>query len=164
MNNLHVLHCIVQSPRAVYTDLKKNARWFIVSGLVIGLVMVASSSLFYWCESVQQGNSFTRWSSLYFTVINFTTVGFGEIVPKTSWGRVIAVGNSLLGLVSFGWLVAIFTLALQPSQNAASATLDSADPALYHALLHALNDSNFNEEQRNGGATKKKWRITIEQE
>jgi Ion channel len=42
-------------------------------------------------------------------------VGFGDITPKSPDGKIVAMANSLVGVVSIGFLIAIVSLALQPS-------------------------------------------------
>jgi hypothetical protein len=54
--------------------------------------------------------------SIYFTVINVTTVGFGDIVPIAAWGKVLSMINALLGLIFFGCLIAAVTAAFQPAE------------------------------------------------
>lgn len=43
--------------------------------------------------------------SFYFSVVTITTLGYGDISPKTDWGKVIAATQSLLGVVSMGWFL-----------------------------------------------------------
>lgn len=62
--------------------------------------------------------------SFYFTVINMTTVGFGEVVPSTDAGRALAMVNSIVGLVLFGFLVAVITIALQKDEPTPSIDID----------------------------------------
>jgi len=50
--------------------------------------------------------------SLYFAAITGFTVGYGDIVPTTTAGRVIAVVLSFIGVVFVGIIVAIATAAL----------------------------------------------------
>ena len=48
------------------------------------------------------------WSYLYYSVVTFTTLGFGDIVPITNIAR-IAVGTEvILGYVMLGGLISIF--------------------------------------------------------
>jgi Ion channel len=108
-----VLELRLPPVKNIRTDLRRNSATILaISGLL--LLYVATSGALY---SLAEGKSFTL--ALYFTVINVTTVGFGDITPTTSWGRVIAAVNSLAGLVLFGFLVAAITMALQPSSESA---------------------------------------------
>lgn len=48
------------------------------------------------------------WDYLYYSVVTFTTLGFGDIVPLTNWAR-LAVGiEVVLGYVMLGGLISIF--------------------------------------------------------
>jgi hypothetical protein len=66
--------------------------------------------------------------SFYFTVINVTTVGFGDVVPFTRIGKLIAGFNSFTGLIIFGVLVATLTMALQPRQFSGEITSVQPEP------------------------------------
>jgi Ion channel len=46
---------------------------------------------------------------LYFSAITITTVGYGDIVPLTHWGRLLAACEATLGIVLLGLLVSRLT-------------------------------------------------------
>ena len=50
--------------------------------------------------------------SLYFAFITALSIGYGDITPATTLGRVISVGIGLVGMVFVGLSVAIATRAL----------------------------------------------------
>ena len=50
--------------------------------------------------------------SLYFAFITGLSIGFGDIAPQTTWGRVISVGIGLVGIIFVGLTVAVATRAL----------------------------------------------------
>jgi hypothetical protein len=98
---------IVQPVRDVGRDLWEN-RIPILFVSVVVLVWTTGFSILY-----SKAESIGFWNAVYFTIINITTTGFGDIHPLTDGGKIIAIANSLFGIVLFGTLVAIVTLALQ---------------------------------------------------
>jgi len=57
---------------------------------------------------------------LYFEIITFTTVGYGDIVPSTAQGKLLAMCTALLGATHGVTFVALFLLALTehlPAKN-----------------------------------------------
>ncbi len=119
MEEKDMLKFMVAPAAEVRRDLRRNLPWVV--GLLIATVLyvLVSSTLIRQFES--------QWTFLhasYFTVINMTTVGFGDVVPSSHGGKVIAGINAFAGLLLFGFLVAVLSLALQPA--GCSATLTSA--------------------------------------
>ena len=49
----------------------------------------------------------TYWTTLYYTTVVTTTLGFGDITPTTDIGRLSASALSLLGVIWFGLLAAV---------------------------------------------------------
>lgn len=101
----------------VRRDVRKNLPWVLGLLIVTVVYVLLSSALIRAFES-----GWTFLHACYFTVINMTTVGFGDVVPLTHWGKVIAGINAFAGLLLFGILVAVLALALQPSGWSATLT------------------------------------------
>lgn len=49
------------------------------------------------------------WDSLYFTFITITTIGYGDIIPKTDIGRIVVIIDAVLGIVVFSIPSSIIT-------------------------------------------------------
>jgi voltage-gated potassium channel len=47
--------------------------------------------------------------ALYMSMITISTVGFGEVVPLTQWGKLFTILLILLSIGSFGYLIAVIT-------------------------------------------------------
>ena len=56
-------------------------------------------------------------SSIYFACITGLTIGYGEIVPQTHLGPVVAVLIGVIGMVFIGLIVGIAARALADVQN-----------------------------------------------
>jgi len=98
-------------------DFRQNIRWIVsIAGIWLVYVLISSAVIIFW-------ESWGYLHSCYFTLINMTTVGFGDIVPLTWQGKLIAGINSVVGLLLFGAFVASITMALQPSSFTGSAHL-----------------------------------------
>ena len=112
-----VLQLMVAPAAEVRRDVRKNLPWIL--GLLVATVayVLLSSAL---VRTFESGWTFPH--ACYFTVINMTTVGFGDVLPLTHEGKVIAGINAFAGLLIFGILVAVLALALQPSGWSATLT------------------------------------------
>lgn len=110
MKKNDVLQLMVAPAAEVRRDVRNNLPWVLgLLGVTVAYVLL-SSALIRAFES-----EWTYLHACYFTVINMTTVGFGDVVPLTHGGKIIACINAFAGLLLFGILVAILALALQPS-------------------------------------------------
>jgi hypothetical protein len=110
VKKLDALQLMVAPAAEVRRDVRKNLPWVLSLFIVTVAYILLSSALIRAFE-----NGWTFLHACYFTVINMTTVGFGEVVPLTHGGKVIAGINAFAGLLFFGILVAVLALALQPS-------------------------------------------------
>ena len=99
--------------------------------LVAGSVMLAGAVAAYYAEHPLNPEFATFGDSLWWAVVTLTTVGYGDIVPETTTGRLAAVmimitGVAVLGLLA-GTLASFFRL--QPDGSApAGATPEPAQP------------------------------------
>ena len=83
-------------------------------GLLIPFFLVLYAA-FYLSLSFRSPGSFSQvlyhTGSLYFTVTVFSTVGFGDMVPLTSYARLVTAFQMMLDLVVLGAVVRIVFFA-----------------------------------------------------
>jgi voltage-gated potassium channel len=68
--------------------------------------------------AVERGQELSAWDGLWWAIVTVTTVGYGDIVPKTDAGRVIGIAVMLGGI---GFL-AVLTAAIAQRFIAVGAT------------------------------------------
>lgn len=81
--------------------------WPILAAIVIYLVAMSAAALW-----VEPNNIKTYWEALYFTWISMTTVGYGDVVPKSPSGRFIASVDGLVEIILIGVVVWLVTTSL----------------------------------------------------
>ncbi len=69
----------------------------------------------------------TRTDALYFTITVFTTVGFGDIAPRTETARIITMIQMLGDLVTIGVVARIFVSAITAGLQRRSMTTTEPD-------------------------------------
>ena len=83
----------------------------------------------------QQAGAFTepmtRTDALYFTLTTFTTVGFGDITPKTELARVLVMFQMLIGLLVVGVIAKVVLGAVRVAQER---NTDATDVKASHDL------------------------------
>ncbi len=89
------------------------AAWCLVIALVFGFIFwlggvveVPGPS-----ESGRQPNALTYF---YFSIVTFTTLGFGDVTPTGNAGEVWVMLEVILGYIGLGGLISIFTTKLIP--------------------------------------------------
>jgi len=110
---------LVMAPRRrLISDMKHN-RWWILGllGTVVLYILVSAAVILRYQPTWRYRHA------LYFTTINVTTVGFGDVAPSHPVSKLIAGVNAFVGLGLFGVLVAVIALAFQPGDLIGSATV-----------------------------------------
>jgi len=81
-----------------------------VLAFALALFLVLFAGIYLSLSASDPGNfsePLSRISSLYFTVVTFGTVGFGDITPTSDVGRLVASAQVILDLVFIGLIVRV---------------------------------------------------------
>ncbi len=72
-----------------------------VAKLVVTIIMIffVSSGFFYYVESPVNPRVQNFGDAFYFTVVALSTVGFGDIVPISGWGRLVTIMMIVSGII-----------------------------------------------------------------
>ena len=65
-------------------------------------VIIFCAALYYYFPSMLSDRSMDIITSLYFSVITITTVGYGDIRPVSNFGKVITGGEAFIGIIIIG--------------------------------------------------------------
>ncbi|HXB12012.1 MAG TPA: potassium channel family protein, partial [Bacteroidia bacterium] len=90
----------------------KNWSSFLILGRCILLFQLISALLIYFSLFIDK-TCFKGiggfWGSWYYTIVTFTTLGYGDAYPHNWWGKLIAGGIALVGYLSLALLIYLFT-------------------------------------------------------
>ncbi|KAF9170515.1 hypothetical protein BGX20_008871 [Mortierella sp. AD010] len=92
---------IIENQQAYKEDMREYFIRFEISTAMFILFWIVGALLFMWVESWNFG------TSMYFIVITFATIGYGDYTPKTKAGKIIFLVYVLLGVVTLTWLASL---------------------------------------------------------
>ena len=101
-------------------------------GLIVPLYLLLFASTYFLMERASAAaftQPLTRTDALYFTVTVFSTVGFGDIAPKSEAARVVLIVQMLGDLAVLGAGIRVLVGAVQRGRQQRSDTGDGAGPA-----------------------------------
>lgn len=88
-------------------------RWTIVS-LIICLLFGFIYSHIPESFILSDGRIRSAFSFYYYSVVTFTTLGFGDIVPNNMWSEIVVTIEVILGYIMLGGLISIFATKFIP--------------------------------------------------
>ena len=98
-----------------FFSLLASAGWVL---LILLIVFFALATTIYLSEIPHiNGGPDGWWESLYLSAITALTVGYGDVAPKSSMGRLAAVGLGVLGILVTGIVVAAAIKALEKASE-----------------------------------------------
>lgn len=79
--------------------LKNKAIYFLSSFFILMILMIITSTLMYFVEHDAQPDVFENaFSGMWWSIVTFTTVGYGDLYPVTLAGKILGGIVSLLGI------------------------------------------------------------------
>ena len=74
---------------------------FVYMFFLTGTLIALDSLAFWWIERARNPDMSTLFDAVYFTITTLTGVGFGDVVPVTRLGKVLAMLTMLGGTALF---------------------------------------------------------------
>lgn len=104
--------------RLLAAAIRKRSFELLLSAAVAALILLLSSTLLYLAEGGLQPEGFGSIPrAMWWSIATLTTVGYGDVYPLTSLGKLFAAGTALsgIGLIALpaGILAAAFSEAVQ---------------------------------------------------
>ena len=108
---------IAQHPeRGLTKFLRKNSSYSL-SFIVLLMFFAHLMQALVWAATyVWLGALADLKTALYFSIVTFTTLGYGEIVLEEQW-RLLASFEAITGIIMFGWTTAIVVWVMQKVYN-----------------------------------------------
>lgn len=78
----------------------------------IGVIISLFANCYRWLELVPSSDKYQFYNCLYFSIITWTTVGYGDIQPL-GWVRAVAASEALIGYMIMGLLVGVVVSMVQ---------------------------------------------------
>lgn len=102
----------------VISIIKDKKEEFIFIAITLVVLLITITPLVYYFEKDAQPEVFTSMgTTMWWTVITFTTVGYGDMYPITLMGRILTTFVSFLGIAFYAIPGSIFTSALLEKIN-----------------------------------------------
>ena len=98
---------IIQSKGGGQGKRLRQTRIYRVSGIILLMFLVSLVEVCVWAGAYLALNAIDGVEqALYFSMVTFTTLGYGDIVLHGGW-RLLAAFEAANGIIMFGWTTAI---------------------------------------------------------
>lgn len=98
----------------------------LIAGLVVLLFCAALVEAAIWASTYLYTGALSSFEeALYFSIVTFTTLGFGDITLNEQW-RLLASFESANGIILFGWSTALVIAFVQRLIQVRRATPDAS--------------------------------------
>jgi hypothetical protein len=88
-------------------------RTLLIAGLVVFMFLVSLLDAVLWAHAYLWVGAFEQLEeSLYFSMVTFTTLGYGDITLPSQW-RLLASLEAANGIIMFGWTTALVAAVIQ---------------------------------------------------
>lgn len=109
---LHIPHCN-EAMHAIWLAARSKRAEFVIAGVIMFVLLIICSSLAYFAEHEAQPQAFSSIpAALWWGMMTMTTVGYGDVYPITTAGKIIASFFAALGIGFFALPSAILASAL----------------------------------------------------
>ena len=79
------------------------AFWCVIAALMFGL------AYWHWNLLNLEGSARTGFTPFYFSIVTFTTLGFGDVKPSCLAGEILVTLEVILGYIGLGGLISILS-------------------------------------------------------
>ncbi len=100
--------------KVMITPVRGTAFWSLT--FFANIWVLFSATLLWLLENETNSKLLSFWDALWWSFCTVSTVGYGDIVPITSWGRVLGVVTMLVGAAFFASFTALFAQAFLSSE------------------------------------------------
>lgn len=88
-------------------------RAFMVSSLVVGMFLLSLFEAVLWALAFLQVGAVPDFeTALYFSLVTFTTLGYGDVTLGPDW-RMLSAFEAANGIIMFGWTTALVVAYVQ---------------------------------------------------
>ena len=120
-----------------------------VTFFIMIVLLVICASVMYHVEHLAQPEAFPNIvAALWWAVATLTTVGYGDIVPITGWGKIISAFTALIGIGMFALPTGILCAAFIRRLNRERANTGDAMKRIF--CPHCGHVVRFDEEEESG--------------
>lgn len=96
----------------LFSAIYQERRSFAAASYLLLLALVLTSSFMYYAENAHQPEKFSSIpNAMYWSLITLTTVGYGDVSPVTSVGKLISIFTAFLGVSIVAMLTGIVASA-----------------------------------------------------
>lgn len=85
-------------------------RWSLVSLILISIfACLFGVTMNFWPNTFNIGANTSFFTYIYFSIVTFTTLGYGDILPQTILGQLLVIFEVISGYMMLGGIVSIFS-------------------------------------------------------